>query len=179
MQTQSSPPLVQSISPSEAHKLQGQGCVLLDVRSPAEYRALHAHGASNCEIHQVKQPWILTEFVGGDQPVVFTCHSGKRAKDAADLAASYHQGPIYVVEGGTVAWEEAGLPIEKGKGTISLERQVRIAAGCLVAVGTLLGMTLSPWYLVLPLFVGCGLVFAGISDTCGMSLLLARMPWNR
>jgi len=38
---------------------------------------------------------------------------------------------------------------------------------------------LSPWWLTLPGFVGCGLVFAGVTDTCGMAMMLAKMPWNR
>ena len=62
---------------------------------------------------------------------------------------------------------------------ISLERQVRIAAGSLVVLGTALGAFVHPGFLALAAFVGAGLVFAGITDTCGMGLLLARMPWNR
>jgi hypothetical protein len=62
---------------------------------------------------------------------------------------------------------------------ISLERQVRIAAGTLVATGTLLGAFVSPWWLILPGFVGGGLIFAGVTDFCGMAMLLARMPWNK
>jgi rhodanese-related sulfurtransferase len=84
------------------------------------------------------------------------------------------------VEGGTSSWVEAGLPVERQSGNcISLERQVRIAAGTLVLAGTLLGLFWNRFLLGLPLFVGGGLVFAGITDTCGMGMLLARMPWNR
>jgi hypothetical protein len=38
---------------------------------------------------------------------------------------------------------------------------------------------LSPWFALLPALVGSGLVFSGITDTCGMALLLARLPYNR
>ena len=83
------------------------------------------------------------------------------------------------VEGGTQAWEQAGLPVVRGKKTISLERQVRIAAGALVFLGTILGAAVSPYLLIIPGFVGAGLVFAGITDTCGMGMMLAKMPWNQ
>lgn len=62
---------------------------------------------------------------------------------------------------------------------MSLERQVRIAAGLLVVLGTALGYFVHPYLLGLPAFVGAGLVFAGITDTCGMGMLLAKMPWNQ
>ena len=82
------------------------------------------------------------------------------------------------VEGGTLAWEKAGLPVVPGKKAISLERQVRIAAGLLVLLGTAFGWFVHPAFLGLSAFVGAGLVFAGVTDTCGMGMLLARMPWN-
>lgn len=83
------------------------------------------------------------------------------------------------VEGGTQAWNQAGLPVVRGKKAISLERQVRIAAGLLVVTGSVLGCFVSPHWIGLSAFVGAGLTFAGITDTCGMGMLLARMPWNQ
>ena len=84
-----------------------------------------------------------------------------------------------VVTGGTLAWQEAGLPVERGTvKVISLERQVRIAAGSLVVIGVVLAKLVNPWFIGLSAFVGAGLVFAGITDFCGMGLLLARLPWN-
>ena len=74
---------------------------------------------------------------------------------------------------------EAGLPVVRGKKAISLERQVRIAAGSLVLLGVLLGWLVHPAFIGLSAFVGAGLVFAGVTDTCGMGMMLARMPWNQ
>jgi hypothetical protein len=82
------------------------------------------------------------------------------------------------IEGGTLSCEQTELPLVRGKKTISLERQVRIAAGSLVLLGLVLSLT-HPWFIGLSGFVGAGLIFAGITDTCGMGMLLARMPWNR
>jgi rhodanese-related sulfurtransferase len=85
---------------------------------------------------------------------------------------------VISVEGGTNAWSEAGLPVVRGKKAVSLERQVRIAAGFLVLLGIGLGVVVHPYLLGLSAFVGAGLMFSGITDTCGMALVLARMPWN-
>ena len=93
------------------------------------------------------------------------------------LAAGYTN--VINVAGGTSAWDEAGLPVVRGKKAMSLERQVRIAAGALVLIGSLLGAFVSPYWIGLAVFVGAGLVFAGITDTCGMGMLLSRMPWNQ
>ena len=84
-----------------------------------------------------------------------------------------------VVDGGTDLWDKIGLPVERGKSVISLERQVRIVAGSLVFAGTLLGAFVNLYLLIIPGVVGAGLVFAGVTDRCGMGLLLARMPWNK
>jgi hypothetical protein len=73
---------------------------------------------------------------------------------------------------------DAGLPLNRWTKSMSLERQVRIAAGVLVFIGAGLGYFVNPAWIVLPAFVGAGLVFAGITDTCGMGMLIALMPWN-
>ena len=62
---------------------------------------------------------------------------------------------------------------------ISLERQVRIAAGALVLTGVLLAHFVNYNFIWLSGFVGAELVFAGITDFCGMGMLTAKMPWNK
>jgi rhodanese-related sulfurtransferase len=150
---------------------------LIDVRTPGEFATVHAAPA---ELHPLDR--IGNEPFGpldDDAPLFVICKSGARAGQAcAKLAATGRKG-LVLVEGGTDAWVAAGLPVVRGKGTISLERQVRIAAGSLVLLGVGLGFLLHPACFGLSAFVGAGLVFAGLTDTCGMAMLLARMPWNR
>ncbi len=86
---------------------------------------------------------------------------------------------IVNVDGGTSAWEAAGLPVVRGKKAMSLERQVRIAAGFLVFLGAALGYFVNPAWIGLSAFVGAGLMFAGITDTCAMGMMIAKMPWNQ
>lgn len=173
---------VATIAPKElAIRCQDNGAVeLIDVRTPVEFREVHAAPARNVPLDRLDPAAIMQARNGGkDQPIYFICRSGSRGKQACDkfIAAGFTN--VVNVEGGTSAWAENGLPIVRGKKAISLERQVRIAAGSLVLVGTLLGWLVHPGFLGLAGFVGAGLVFAGVTDTCGMGMLLARMPWNQ
>jgi rhodanese-related sulfurtransferase len=102
-----------------------------------------------------------------------------RARRAAQRFEEQGFSNVYVVDGGTDKWVESNLPVEKGKVTVSLENQVRITAGSLVFLGTLLGALVNPYFLIIPSFIGAGLAYSGVTDTCGMAMLLARMPWNR
>jgi len=62
---------------------------------------------------------------------------------------------------------------------MSLERQVRIAAGGLAATGAILALLIDPWFAIIPAFIGSGLVFSGVTDTCGMAMILAKLPYNQ
>ena len=151
---------------------------LIDVRTPAEYQRLHARGARSVPMEQL-DPERLSALRDGGEPVYLICQSGARSGRTCERLVSAGVSNIFSVEGGTAAWKAEGLPVERGAGgAISIERQVRIGAGALVCIGVLLGCVVSRKLLVLPALVGGGLVFAGVSDYCGMGLLLAKMPWN-
>ncbi len=165
------------LSPRAVQEMQAQGrkVELLDVRTPVEFREIHAEGARNVPLDQL-DPMTLPR--DPEAVLVVLCRSGSRGKQACQKLLGAGWQNLVNVEGGTRAWEQAGLPVVRGPKAMSLERQVRIAAGSLVLVGIGLA-ALSPWFLGLSAFVGAGLVFAGVTDTCGMGMILARMPWNR
>jgi rhodanese-related sulfurtransferase len=170
-----------TITPTQLEELRtaGQAVDLIDVRTPVEYREVHVAFACNVPLAQLDPTGLLRKRTASpDKPLYVICRSGSRGRQACEqlVAAGLN---VVNVEGGTLAWEEAGLPVVRGKKAISLERQVRIAAGSLVLLGAILGGLVHPAFVSLSVFVGAGLVFAGITDTCGMGLLLARMPWNR
>jgi rhodanese-related sulfurtransferase len=172
---------VTTISPQRLQELvqSGTSIQLLDVRTPIEYREVHVPFARNVPLDQLQpKDWQPTASAGAN-PLYVICRSGSRGRQACEklLAAGITQ--VVNVEGGTLAWEQAGLPVQRGKKTMSLERQVRIAAGSLVVIGSVLALTVNPYWVGLAAFVGAGLVFAGVTDTCGMGLLLAKMPWNQ
>jgi rhodanese-related sulfurtransferase len=154
------------------------GLRLVDVRTPAEYRSGHVTGSLNIPLEKIQKEGI--EALGtASEGVFLICESGKRASMAASSLEGSGPGGVLVVEGGMSQWRDLGYPLEGESGMISIERQVRISAGTLVVVGIVLSVFLHQGFILLSGFVGAGLVFAGITDTCGMGMLLARMPWNR
>ncbi len=173
---------VATITPSEleAMRLRGGPVELIDVRTPAEYREVHAEPARLVSLDGLDPRGVMEGRNGDkDTPLYLICRSGARGKRACErfLAAGYPN--VVNVEGGTLEWERSGLPVVRGKETVSLERQVRITAGTLVVLSTALGFFVHAAFLAMAAFVGAGLVFAGVTDTCGMGMLLARMPWNQ
>lgn len=166
---------IPTVSPSDANASRS-ACLLLDVRTPAEFEEMHIEGAVLHPITELN-PAKVTELMQGRSCIV-VCKSGGRARKAAEaLAAAGLQG-VRILEGGMTAWKSCGLAAVEGKKTISLERQVRICAGALVFIGSCLAYFVSPFWIAVPAFIGAGLVFAGVTDSCGMGMVLARMPWN-
>jgi len=156
--------------------------LVIDVRTVAEVASESLDGCVNMPLHELSLSKIqacVSEEKAGGQPVYLLCGTGKRAMNAVEKLKGQFASPLLVVDGGIQALKQAGCSVSQGKGAvISLERQVRIAAGSLVLLGVLLGAFLNSGFYVLSAFVGAGLIFAGITDTCAMGMLLARMPWN-
>lgn len=153
---------------------------LIDVRTPAEFGELHVEFARNVPLDRL-DPSKLKSDLNSDhhQPLYLVCRGGGRSKMACEKLVAAGFENIVDVAGGTQACASAGLPIVQGAKAMSLERQVRIAAGSLVLLGAILGFVFHPGFYGLSAFVGAGLVFAGITDTCAMGMLIARMPWNQ
>jgi rhodanese-related sulfurtransferase len=166
------------VSATEAFEALRQGCTLLDVREPMEQALECAEGACSAPLSSLKIDKLALD---PSQSLYLLCKSGTRAQKAAEqfIAAGFQD--VRVIEGGMQAWAQAGLPVQRNdpKKTWSLERQVRFTAGVLGLTGFLLAWLLHPAFLALSIFVSAGLTFSGLSDWCGMGLLLARMPWNR
>jgi len=152
--------------------------ILVDVRTPGEFNRMHAAGARSMPLDTLKASTIAAECRSSDGSIYVICHSGTRASMACQRLLDAGIPDICIVEGGTQAWQAAGLPVVTGRGVISLERQVRIVAGSLVLVGCLLAWIVAPQFILLSAFVGAGLIFAGITDICGMAILLGKLPWN-
>ncbi|NDG72749.1 MAG: DUF2892 domain-containing protein [Proteobacteria bacterium] len=172
-----------TIQPTELQTLlQSDSTVqLLDVRTPAEHAQIHVPGVHLIPLDRLDAAQLAES--GGfskDKPVYILCQSGGRAKQAATRLEQSGFEKCCVVEGGTSAWAVAGLQVNRrASRVISLERQVRIAAGFLVLSGVFLSQFVNPAFIWLSGFVGAGLIFAGTTDWCGMGLLIARMPWNQ
>jgi rhodanese-related sulfurtransferase len=152
---------------------------LIDVRTPAEFEAGHIPGAVNVPLDELKSSLDqLCTALDEHHDVVLVCRSGARAGQAQEALTSAGLSAPAVLRGGIVDWEATGGAVDRGRQSWELERQVRLAAGSLVLAG-ILGSTVAPKAKWLSGFVGGGLVFAAVSNTCAMGTALARMPWNK
>lgn len=174
---------ISTIIPAELarKRSQGQPIELIDVRTPAEYTSVHAEGAKLVPFDQLNISAVMaSRDVPAEEPLYVICHSGARAAKACEAFAAAGFWNTVSVEGGTDAWERARLPVVRGeRDVMSLERQVRIGVGTLALLGAVLGSLVHPAFYGLSAFIGAGLIFASLTDWCGMGMLLARMPWNR
>jgi rhodanese-related sulfurtransferase len=173
--------MMPSINAIEAKaRLEGGTAVLVDVREPSEHARERIPAAVSMPLSSFDAE-VLRSAVGSkpSPAVIFHCQGGQRTARSVALLASCGIRS-YVLDGGLNAWKDAGLGtvIDRTK-PIELQRQVQITAGSLVLIGLMLSLAVSPWLLVVPAFIGSGLVFAGLSGWCGMAKLLAVMPWNR
>ncbi|MCB9858320.1 MAG: rhodanese-like domain-containing protein [Phycisphaerales bacterium] len=175
---QSAGPLIHEIEPADLkRRLDDRTAIVIDVRELDEFTAERIEGALSRPLSTFNPANI--EYPDG-QTVVLSCRSGNRSTEAAQRLIDAGREKVCHLKGGLKAWTAAGLPVKKlAKAPISIMRQVQITAGSMAFVGTILGAFVSPWFLVIPGFIGAGLVFAGLSGTCGMATMLSYMPWNK
>jgi glyoxylase-like metal-dependent hydrolase (beta-lactamase superfamily II) len=166
-----------SLAPRELAALRGQtpAPFLLDVRSPLEFESARIEPAVNIPLEQLDE---RLDEIPERADVVVVCRTGVRATIAAETLgrAGRH---ARVLDGGVNAWRRARLPLREGRKRLPVDRQVQLIAGLMVLTGVALGTLVNPWFLALAAFFGAGLTFAGATGTCGLAVMLMRMPWNR
>ncbi|WAL59977.1 rhodanese-like domain-containing protein [Thermocoleostomius sinensis] len=169
---------LKTIDPDSLNTLLSQQAVtLVDVREPSEHAGEKIPGSVLMPLSKFDPNSIPFD---SNKPTVLYCRTGNRSAQAAQKLFAAGLDEVTHLEGGLSAWVQAGYPTEVNKNApISLMRQVQIVAGSLVVIGTVLGAFVSPWFLLLSGFVGSGLVFAGITNTCALAMLLAKLPYNQ
>jgi len=168
-----------TIEPSEARRLLDSGALLIDIREADEHAREKIPGARHLPLSKFDEADLAAPQ---GKPVIFHCKSGARTKANAPRLAAKLDGTseAFILDGGLDAWRKASLAVVTDrKQPLELQRQVQIGAGSLALAGTLLGLFVSPWFFVVPGFVGAGLVTAGVTGFCGMARILMRAPWNR
>ncbi len=157
--------------------LERDTALLVDVREPGEFYAEHIPEAKLMSLSRF-DPSLIPQNT--DKKIVLQCQSGTRSAQAAQKMFDLGFNDVYHLKGGLPTWKAAGYPTNVNENApISMFRQVQIVAGSLVFMGTILGALVSPWFLILTGFIGCGLVFAGVTNTCAMAMLLAKLPYNQ
>jgi rhodanese-related sulfurtransferase len=168
--------MIEKVQPRELQNIlqTGDKCQIVDVREYSEVAAERIEGAIHKPLSSFRDPQLEKE-----RTIYLVCRTGNRAQRAAQQLAEAGYKKIYIVDGGIEAWKAAGLQVVRGASHVwSLERQVRFTAGSLVFLGVILSYAVHPYFLLLSAAIGAGLVFSAATNTCGMGMLLAKMPWN-
>lgn len=169
---------VTPVDPETAQQwLKSGEALLVDVREPVEHAGESIPGSTLVPSGQVRAD-KMPDHAG--LKLIVHCKSGSRSSKACDkLAAAGLE--VYNMTGGIDAWRSAGLETKLDrKAPIDLVRQVHITVGSMVFVFSVIAaVTGNLWFLVVPIFFGGGLLFAGLTGFCGLAMVLSRMPWNR
>jgi rhodanese-related sulfurtransferase len=167
---------IEELEPETARqRLAAPDVLLVDVRETDEFAREHIAGATLMPLSSF-DPSRLPR----DRRIIVSCASGRRSQQAAEQLEAAGFCNIANLQGGLAAWKLADLPTTVDRGRpISLMRQVQITAGALIVLGTVLGVFVSPWFLLIPVFVGGGLLVAGVTDSCLMARMLSKLPYNR
>jgi rhodanese-related sulfurtransferase len=171
-----------TVTPAELHRrmCNGSACEILDVRTAPEFAAAHVAGARLVPLHSLQPHAYMRNRAESGAPLFVICQSGTRAAKAIEQFKRAGFDRCVLVEGGTQAWIDAGLPVERKATRVwSLMRQVQLVVGLTSAAGAALAIFVDPLFAIVPLVTGFGLFIAGLTGTCGLALVLARMPWNR
>ncbi|MDB4698723.1 rhodanese-like domain-containing protein [Candidatus Latescibacteria bacterium] len=157
--------------------LEQEEAVLVDVRTPSEHATERIIGSTLIPLAGLdasKLPEI------GNKKLVVHCQSGMRSAIAVSILKVMGFDEIYHLQGGLPTWKKAGYEVERAPDApMDLQRQVQIGIGAMILLGTLASIFVSPWFLTWIGLVGTGLLFAGMTGTCGMAMFLAKMPWNQ
>ena len=152
---------------------------LIDVRMPTEFRTVHAECARSMPLDALNPQAVMAARNGSaEQPLYVICRSGNRSSQACQKFIDAGYNNVVNVEGGTLAWEKAGLPVVRGKKSLPLIQQVQLTAGFVTVLGVALSWV-HPYFIGLSAFVGAGLMFAGLTGMCPLASFIARMPWNQ
>lgn len=170
---------IELVSPADTKQMMetDSNVKLLDVRSPLEFSQVHIDGSINIPIDILS--FKINELGKAGEKYIVLCRTGNRSPMAADMLMQSGLNGVKVLDGGIIQWQKGKCAVVKGQGNISLERQVRIIAGSIVLLGILLSLFIHPGFIAISIFVSCGLIFAGITDTCLMGMLLMKLPFNK
>lgn len=170
---------LEMISPRKAQDLSNKdpNVKFIDVRSAFEYSQAHIKDTLNIPIDMLLSR--INELNKPNQSYIVFCRTGNRSPMAADMLMHSGIHSVKIMDGGMTRWQKERLPVIKGEGGISLERQVRFIAGSLILLGIILGLWAHKAFFGISIFVSCGLIFAGLTDSCLMGMLLMKLPYNK
>lgn len=170
--------VIKTIEIEEAKEKINQGKhLIVDVRTPTEYEDHHINGSVNIPLDSLLK--YKKEILKSEKKPIFVCKTGNRSGKACEILKKELDNDFFSLKGGLDEWEKNNLEINYGRKTWNLERQVRFTAGSIVCLGILLSFYVNDNFKFISLFIGMGLVFSAITNTCGLGMLISKMPWNK
>jgi rhodanese-related sulfurtransferase len=149
----------------------------INVCTPAEYKERHIRGVRSVPLDTLHS---RVAELNTKKTVYIHCRSGNRGRQAIEKLQSLGvTAELVNVEGGILAWSEAGYETGSYTNRLPLMRQVFIGAGVIVLAGVLLTHFVSYSFILIPVLVSLGLLVSGFTGWCGMALVLNKMPWNK
>jgi len=111
--TQPQPLGIPSVSAEQAAELQSDGAaaLIVDVREPREFESLRAPGAVLLPLADFA---VRYRELPGDRPLLLLCRSGARSLRATAFLVQQGFADVANVDGGMIAWKNAGLPVRSG-----------------------------------------------------------------
>lgn len=152
--------------------------VVIDVRETDEYRYEHIPNTINMPLSTFS-PNDAAQAARNSMLIIH-CQSGIRTRNNQTLFAQIPVNDVLILEGGLNSWKQQRCVLVKNKkASLPIMRQVQIIVGSLILFGMVLSLTVSPWFLIIPTFLGGGLIFAGVTGFCGLATILDRLPYNQ
>jgi rhodanese-related sulfurtransferase len=150
---------------------------VIDVRMPGEFETGHIEGSYNVPLDLLGEH--ISDLAALDHDVVLVCQSGARATKALEQLVAAGKSNLRLLQGGMTAWTASGGHVARTNATRwAMDRQVRLVAGALVLASIVVSVWL-PSARYVAGFVGAGLTFSAVTNTCGMAMALAKLPYNR
>lgn len=166
------------ISAKDAESLISNDAIIIDIREDDEYARERILGAVNVPLSSWQSECF--DSFSKDKPLIFHCQSGNRTKQSIEKIQALGWSQSYILDGGLMAWKQSGNTTQSSRSKpFPIMRQVQIVIGTMVLLGVILSYGVSPAFNLLSAFFGAGLLFAGITGSCGLANLLMRLPFNK
>ena len=167
-----------TIDPTEQVRMRTEDPAVrvIDVRTPGEFETGHIEG-SYVPLDVLGEH--VADLAALDHHVVLVCQSGARATKALEQLVAAGKSNLRLLQGGMSAWTASGGRVSRTDATRwAMDRQVRLVAGSVVLASVLASAWLPPMR-YLAGGIGAGLTFSAVTNTCGMAMALAKLPYNR
>lgn len=105
-----------SLRPAEVtHLINQENALVVDLRDSSDFQKGHVAGAKNVQMSQF-DPESKQLAPAKALPIVLVCQNGVTVDGAAKRLKKAGFERVHVLEGGITAWQQAELPLVKGKG---------------------------------------------------------------